>query len=238
MSVETLLKEAGVQFEVPGVMEKLGADAIFDGDLSSLGLEVNDNGELVVDLDEAGEGLMGDGADGEGDEDEEEGEGDDREGEKFDEEGEEDYGEAEGLVEEDEVQGEGDGEGDDFVGELMDSNLRRCPHCEQTKHKKSIKRHIRDVHLNVKVSCDLCGLQLTNMNKLGLHMTKVHGIGAPGNVQCNFCEKTFIDQKKASFHETTIHPEMAENPFQCPACEKTFKTKPNMQRHVRAKHYL
>ena len=53
-----------------------------------------------------------------------------------------------------------------------------------------------------------------------------------------FVKKTFIDKQKASFHETTIHGEMVENPFQCPACDKTFKTKPNMQRHVRAKHYL
>ena len=50
MSVESLLKEAGVQFEVPGCMEQRGADAIYDGDLSSLGLDINDNGELNVDI--------------------------------------------------------------------------------------------------------------------------------------------------------------------------------------------
>ena len=47
-SVESLLREAGFEFEVPGFMEKLGADAIYNGDLSSLGLEVNDNGELIL----------------------------------------------------------------------------------------------------------------------------------------------------------------------------------------------
>ena len=31
-------------------LEKLGADAIYNGDLSSLGLEVNDNGELILDI--------------------------------------------------------------------------------------------------------------------------------------------------------------------------------------------
>ena len=53
--VENLLKEAGIEFEVPGCLEKRGADAIYDGDLSSLGLEVNDNGELNVDLEGLGE---------------------------------------------------------------------------------------------------------------------------------------------------------------------------------------
>ena len=74
----------------------------------------------------------------------------------------------------------GDGEGGEMEAggdgdfELVDKNFRRCPHCQQTKHKKSIRRHIRDVHRNEKVTCELCGLKLTNMNKLRLHMRKVH----------------------------------------------------------------
>ena len=74
----------------------------------------------------------------------------------------------------------GDGEGGEMEAggdgdfELVDKNFRRCPHCQQTKHKKSIRRHIRDVHRNEKVTCELCGLKLTNMNKLRLHKRKVH----------------------------------------------------------------
>ena len=122
--------------------------------------------------------------------------------------------------------------------ELVDKNFRRCPHCQQTKHKKSIRRHIRDVHRNEKVTCELCGLKLTNMNKLRLHKRKVHEKSKTKRVKCNFCDKTFIDQQKASFHETLTHQEVNENPFECPSCEKSFKTKPSLQRHVRAKHYL
>ena len=202
-SVESLLREAGVEFEVPGFMEKLGADAIYNGDLSSLGLEVNDNGELILDIafqkvgGEGGEIKAGD-----------EGEGG-------------------------EMAARGDG---DF--ELVDKNFRRCPQCQQTKHKKSIRRHIRDVHRNEKVTCELCGLKLTNMNKLRLHKRKVHEKSKAKHVKCNFCDKTSIDQQKASFHETLTHQEVNENPFECPFCEKSFKTEPNLQRHVRAKHYL
>ena len=204
-SVESLLREAGVEFEVPGFMEKLGADAIHNGDLSSLGLEVNDNGELILAI-----ALMEAEGDGEG-------------GEM----------EAGGDGEGGEMEAGGDG---DF--ELVDKNFRRCPHCQQTKHKKSIRRHIRDVHRNEKVTCELCGLKLTNMNKLRLHKRKVHEKSKAKRVKCNFCDKTFIDQQKASFHETLTHQEVNENPFECPSCEKSFKTKPNLQRHVRAKHYL
>ena len=81
-SVEFLLKEAGVQFEVPGCMEKLGADAIYDGDLSSLGLEVNDNGELMVDIDEEGEGDDGEGEEGDGEGEVGDGEGEEGDGEE------------------------------------------------------------------------------------------------------------------------------------------------------------
>ena len=70
--------------------------------------------------------------------------------------------------------GEVEAGGDGDFQELVDKNFRRCPHCQQTKHKKSIRRHIRDVHRNEKVTCELCGLKLTNMNKLRLHKRKVH----------------------------------------------------------------
>ena len=69
-------------------------------------------------------------------------------------------------------------------------------------------------------------------------MRKVHEKSKAKHVKCNFCDKTFIDQQKASFHETLTHQEVNENPFECPSCEKSFKTKPSLQRHVRAKHYL
>ena len=113
-SVKSLLREAGVEFEVPGFMEKLGADAIYNGDLSSLGLEVNDNGELILDI--AFQKVGGEGGELEfgGDRGEIKA-GDDGEG--------------------GETEAGGDG---DF--ELIDKNFRRCPHCQQTKH-KHCQRH-------------------------------------------------------------------------------------------------
>ena len=57
-SVESLLEDAGVAFEVPSnPMTKWGADAIYNGDLSSLPLDVNEQGELLVQLDNLSETL-------------------------------------------------------------------------------------------------------------------------------------------------------------------------------------
>ena len=116
-SVESLLREAGVEFEVPGFMEKLGADAIYNGDLSSLGLEVNDNGELILAI-----ALMEAEGDGEGGEMEAGGDGD---GGEMAAGGDGDGGEmaAGGDGEGGEMEAGGDG---DF--ELVDKNFRRCPH--------------------------------------------------------------------------------------------------------------
>ena len=50
MSVESLLKEAEIEFEVPGRIEQREADPIYDGGLSSLGLDINENGELNVNI--------------------------------------------------------------------------------------------------------------------------------------------------------------------------------------------
>ena len=227
-SVESLLEDAGVAFEVPSnPMTIWGADAIYNGDLSSLPLDVNEQGELLVQLDNLSETLKvevgGELAceEGQAIKIKEEQRIDGEMVEDFEEEGVQDYAaeEVENYEEE-------------------DKNFKKCPHCDKSKHKKSLRRHIKLVHQSIKLKCDLCGLKVTNEEKLRIHIEKVHCEKDGERVKCNFCEKTFSDMQKARFHETTKHNELAENPFQCPACEKTFKTKPNMQRHVRGKHYL
>ena len=221
-SVESLLKEAGVAFELPSdPMVIRGADAIFNGDLSSLALAVGEDGDLLVDLDILSETLK-----------EEVGPEVEIGGEDV---------QAIRIKEEKGVEVEmvEDAEEQNFEEEdFEDKNFKKCPHCDQRKHKKSLGRHIKLVHQSTKLKCDQCGLKVTNEEKMRLHMEKVHSERNGQRVKCTFCENTFSDKAKASFHETTKHNEIAPNDFQCPACEKKFKTKANMQRHNRAKHYL
>ena len=156
-------------------LEQREADPIYDGGLSSLGLDINENVNI--------EGLS----------------------ETVKEESEElqvNVAEVEGEGAEEEIDKPEVGEGapeEDLVEELIDGNLRRCPHCQVPKHKKSLNRHIRLVHQNVKVKCDQCGIQLTNMDKLRIHVTKVHEKGNRDHVQCSFCEKNFYRQTEGQF---------------------------------------
>ena len=109
---------------------------------------------------------------------------------------------------------------------------KTCPHCGEVKHRKSINRHIRMVHLTTKLQCNQCGLKLNSKEKLKIHISKVHGI-ADDMKQCSFCEKVFDGKGKTNFHETTMHRGEVANDFKCKNCEKCYKTRANMQRHTR-----
>ena len=109
---------------------------------------------------------------------------------------------------------------------------KTCPYCGEVKHRKSINRHIRMVHLTTKLQCNQWGLKLNSKEKLKIHISKVHGI-ADDMKQCSFCEKVFDGKGKTSFHETTMHRREVANDFKCENCEKCYKTRANMQRHTR-----
>ena len=243
-SVESLLREAGIDFEDP----EQGAKAVWEpfpewgGSLSALSVELDEAGDLLINSDELDgvqlpvdtpveSEVILDIPDGE--------------------ENEEDLVEVkeepvDGEVEDGEDGGVEDGEDGEVedeavdVGEddqAIDNNFRRCGVCGDVKHKKSILRHIRLIHENVKVTCDACGQQLSSEAKLLLHIEKVHGENEVSEeVKCSFCEKIFATKAKASYHETTAHKAVVENEFKCTLCPKTYKTKPNLSRHVREKH--
>ena len=116
-------------------------------------------------------------------------------------------------------------------------NPKSCPHCGEVKHRKSIKRHIRMVHLTIKLECDQCGLQLVSREKLEIHISKVHGL-VNEMTQCSFCEKVFDGKEKTNFHETMKHRGEVLNDFKCDDCEKSYKTRANLQRHTRTFHQI
>ena len=242
-SVEALLREAGVEYD-PVVVQ--AANAIWDGRLSSLSLELDEHGDLLINSDDLVKTEVVDISEGEENE------------ELFDtnqnlEVKEEtfDYFEGGDQVENDEVGGdewrggeedgekdEGEGEHDEGEGEheVLDINFRRCGLCGEVKHKKSILRHIKLIHENVKVICGECGLQLNSEAKLQSHIAKVHGENEEEEAECSFCGKKFSGRAKASYHETTVHKGQVENEFKCTVCPKSYKTKPNLSRHMRDKH--
>ena len=68
-SVEALLREAGVEYD-PVVVQ--AANAIWDGNLTALGLELDEHGDLVIDSDELMKSEVVDISDPEGGEEEKE----------------------------------------------------------------------------------------------------------------------------------------------------------------------
>ena len=112
---------------------------------------------------------------------------------------------------------------------------RKCPHCGEVKHIKSMGRHIRMVHQTTKLKCNQCGLQLSSKEKLETHISKVHG-RANEITKCSFCEEVFCGREKTNFHETMMHRGEVANSFKCELCEKSYKTRANMQRHTRTFH--
>ena len=117
----------------------------------------------------------------------------------------------------------------------MSAKEKSCPHCGEVKHRKSLNRHIRLVHLTTKLQCNQCGLKLNSKEKLKIHISKVHET-ADDMKQCSFCEKVFDGKGKTSFHETTMHRGEVANDFKCENCGKCYKTKANMHRHTRIFH--
>lgn len=248
-SVEALLEEAGIEFENPIVVQ--AANAIWDGSLSSLSLELDEHGDLLINSDELVETV--DISEGEDNEEEffdeekiqvkeEEEEFDEEKIQVREEEEEYDDGEGDDAVQEGGVgehyEGQEGGEGDNDVqdGEVIGSNYRRCGVCGEVKHKKSILRHIKLVHENQKVICVECGIQLNSEAKLLAHTAKVHGENEEEEVECSFCKKKFAGRAKAAYHETTVHKGEVDNQFKCSVCDKTYKTQPNLSRHKRDKH--
>ena len=235
LSLSTSSGKTKVKLEIP-------TTAIWDGNLTALGLELDEHGDLVIDSDELMKSEVVDISDPEGEEEEKE---------LCDEDENlvkhaidvvdnwelglaEQEGEGEGGEEHDgeDWQEEGEGEG----GQVIDNNYRRCGLCGELKHKKSILRHIKLIHENVKVNCEECGLQLNSETKLLSHMEKVHGENDVEEVECSFCEKKFRGRAKAAYHETTVHKGEVQNEFKCDLCPKSYKTKPNLSRHIRDKH--
>ena len=225
MSEDALLQEAGDEKD-PVLVR--AANAIWDGNLTALGLELDEHGDLVIDSDELMKSEVVDISDPEGGEEEKELCDEDENLLLAEQEGEGGQEEHDGEI----WQQEGEGEG----GQVIDNNYRRCGLCGELKHKKSILRHMKLIHENVKVNCEECGLQLNSETKLLSHMEKVHGENDVEEVECSFCEKKFRGRAKAAYHETTVHKGEVQNEFKCDLCPKSYKTKPNLSRHIRDKH--
>uniref|UniRef100_A0A1I8MFU0 C2H2-type domain-containing protein n=1 Tax=Musca domestica TaxID=7370 RepID=A0A1I8MFU0_MUSDO len=93
----------------------------------------------------------------------------------------------------------------------------KCPLCEKTFRKQSLRCHLRR-HTNEKIfECTLCGLKYARKYNLKDHIDRVHGT-------VNKLEMGVVNQN------------IQKKDFQCDSCEKVFKSKRSLQDHCLTHH--
>ena len=134
-----------------------------------------------------------------------------------------------------------------------------CPQCEKVYHTKDhLKSHIKRIHDQERLQCDICSKLLSDRSTLNRHMLyhgepqfqcnecpekfreprylrrhqKVHtGELADENV-CEFCSKRFTSLHSLRNHQLMYHGDNDEDVV-CPDCGKSFKTARLLKTHQR-----
>lgn len=101
-----------------------------------------------------------------------------------------------------------------------------CPLC--SKHFISdyfLKKHMLK-HINMKIKCPVCLIQLNSKFRLFEHMKMQHVAGDTTYDTCTLCGRGFADQTKLLAHERTHYAK------QCQLCDKLFRTQCRFDSHL------
>ena len=77
-----------------------------------------------------------------------------------------------------------------------------CRVCGELMHKKSISRHINRKHKSINLSCQFCGVRISNLVKLTEHVAKIQEEGSK-EVECEMCGKPYKNIQVLQYHKTT-----------------------------------
>lgn len=106
----------------------------------------------------------------------------------------------------------------------------KCPYCDsELLRGYSLTEHIRTLHLDEKVECDLCGVRYTRKTLLRDHM-EIHDSGAKSS-RCEICNRLCINSRSHKFHMMAFHTGKVE----CEHCHKDFLSKHFLTRHMRCR---
>ena len=87
----------------------------------------------------------------------------------------------------------------------MEQARFQCQECEKDyKVKNDLNRHIKVIHREGKLKCELCNkeFEFTKKSYLLRHVRSVHkGI----KFDCNKCEKKFSDKYQMKRHQNLVH---------------------------------
>lgn len=105
-----------------------------------------------------------------------------------------------------------------------------CKHCSQRFTQKwNLERHINSIHLGVKYSGHLCGLELNSKQNVNQHIRAVHEKQKP--YTCSYCQKSFTLKNALKMHVDITHKvNLVE--FKCTKCTKIFFRMYNLSCHM------
>jgi KRAB domain-containing zinc finger protein len=116
---------------------------------------------------------------------------------------------------------------------LDDLKCFKCEHCAVGNWHSGIalRRHLAEVHQNVRDVCKICGLIMKAHFYLPQHM-KVHGVGKL--LQCPQCKKELKSLLSLNNHINTVHKKLKPN--KCSDCEMAFANRHTLIYHEEKVH--
>ena len=77
-----------------------------------------------------------------------------------------------------------------------------CDQCEKSFSNENLLKYHVDNNMELKVACDLCGLQSSSKGNLAMHK-KIHI--AETKHECDGCDKKFTNKQNLMRHEKEVH---------------------------------
>ena len=103
---------------------------------------------------------------------------------------------------------------------------KQCKDCG--KFVLRLKAHFRDVHLGIKVPCDVCGKQIIES-----HLWKHMRIHKTTEIKCDECNYVTINNERLQLHIKNMHK---PKEFACDICGSQYGTKICLRNHMNTVH--
>ena len=120
-----------------------------------------------------------------------------------------------------------------------------CNLCEKSFSNKNALQYHLDNHMELKVTCDLCGFQSSSKGNLAMHK-QIHKNEAKH--ECDECDKKFANKRNLMRHQKEFHNgrninvdyiedmDDAEYSIKCEQCDLKFKRNSVLKRHQDSIH--
>ena len=106
-----------------------------------------------------------------------------------------------------------------------------CPYCAKIfTLKRSLKKHILNIHEGIRIQCDQCPYQASGKASLKRHVEARH----EGKLYyCDQCDNVYRSRFSLSIHQQSIH---SDTEYKCDDCDFKTKQRSNLKKHREARH--